>query len=395
MTSLAKRLTSIKPSATLAVTQRAAELRALGEDIISFSAGEPDFDTPGHIVSAAKEALDKGMTRYTAVAGIPELRRAIAEESTRARRVDCRLDQTIVTVGAKHAIYQFLAALINPGDEVIIPAPYWVSYPDQVRLVDGEPIVVQTQAKNGFVLTAEELQKVISPRSKVLVLNTPNNPTGAVYSEQAVREVTLTALKAGLWILSDEIYRELIYGQEKHVSPLSIAPEEMRDRVFVVDGVSKTFAMTGWRIGWGIGSPDVIRAMSKIQGQSTSNPASMAQAAALAALTAPRSFLKDWRSEYEKRRNEIVRRLNDIPGIQCATPGGAFYVLPSVRGVLKRMGAEATDLTLTGYLLEQARIAVVPGTPFGAPEHIRFSYATSLAAIEQGLERMKNALQQV
>lgn len=395
MTALANRLQAIKPSATLAVTQRAAELRAQGEDVISLSAGEPDFDTPRHIVDAAKEALDQGKTRYTAVAGIPELREAVAAESRKVRGVDCQPNQTIVTVGAKHAIYQFLEAMINPGDEVIIPSPYWVSYPDQVLLSGGKPVCVETQASNGFVLTGSELTRAITPRSKILILNTPSNPTGTVYPRDAVVELTRTALEAGLWILSDEIYRDLIYGQARHTSPLTVAPKEWRDRVFIVDGVSKTYAMTGWRIGWGIGNADVVKAMAKIQGQSTSNPTAMAQVAARTAVEGPREFLDEWRKAYRERRDAMVSTLNTIPGVQCGTPDGAFYVLPSVRGVLDRLGEDATDLTLAGFLLEQARIAVVPGTPFGAPGHIRLSYATSINNVEKALKRMKEALARI
>ncbi len=395
MDKLATRLSKIKPSATLSVSQRAGELRAEGVDIISFSAGEPDFSTPPHIVEAAKRAMDDGKTRYTPVAGVPELRRAVAEESARVRDVPCAPDQTIVTVGAKHTLYEFFAAVLNPGDEVIIPSPYWVSYPDQVLLLDAVPVIVETSAENGFVLTPEALQKVLTTKSKVLVLNTPSNPTGGVYSAEQVRALTQVAVDAGLFVLSDEIYRDLLYDGLSHTSPLSVVAEDKRDQIFVVDGVSKTYAMTGWRIGWGIGHPDIIKGMSKIQGQSTSNPTSIAQAGALAAVTGPRDFLAGWVEKYVARRDTIVDRLGKMDGVSCLKPGGAFYVLPSFQGVIDRMGGDADDLRLTTHLLEEARIAGVPGSPFGAPGHIRLSYATSLEAIEKGLERLEEALARI
>jgi aspartate aminotransferase len=395
MAKLATRLSRIKPSATLSVTQRAAELRSQGVDIISFSAGEPDFATPPHIVESAKSALDRGMTRYTPVAGIPDLRRAIADESARVRAVPCMPEQVIVSVGAKHSIFEFFSAVLNPDDEVIIPAPYWVSYPDQVMLADAEPVIVETTGDNDFVLTPKALERALTSKTKVLVLNTPSNPTGAVYPAQAVKDLTRAAVEAGLFVLSDEIYRELIYGDATHTSPLWVVDKEKRNQIFVVDGVSKTYAMTGWRIGWGIGDPDIIKGMSKIQGQSTSNPAAMAQAAALTAITSPKDFLSDWTGQYLKRRDEMVRRLNAMDGVSCRVPGGAFYVLASFKGVTERMGEGADDLKLAAYLLEEARVAAVPGFPFGAPGYIRFSYATSMELIDEGLRRVEAALKKI
>jgi aspartate aminotransferase len=347
---------------------------------------------PAHIVEATKRALDEGMTHYTPVAGIPELRRAIARETAAARGVPCAPEQTIVSVGAKHTLYGFFAAVLNPGDEVIIPAPYWVSYPDQVRLVDGEPVIVETTAEDGFVLTPGALERAITPRTRVLVLNTPSNPTGAVYPAEAVRALTAAAVEAGLYVLTDEIYRDLIYDGATHTSPLSVVDEGGRDKIFVVDGVSKTYAMTGLRIGWGIGDPEIVKGMSKIQGQSTSNPTSVAQAAALAAITGPRDFLGEWLAEYVKRRDTIVARLGGLDGVDCVKPGGAFYVLPSFKRVIARIGGGMDDVGLATLLLEEARVAGVPGAPFGAPGHIRLSYATSLEAIEEALDRLEEAL---
>jgi len=389
------RVNRIQPSATMAFTQRAGELKAQGVDIVSFSAGEPDFDTPAHILQAAKKALDEGATRYTPVAGTPELRTAVAEETSRITGVPCTPDQVIVTVGAKHALYGFFQAVLNPGDEVLIPAPYWVSYPDQVKLAGGEPVIIDVGADTGFLLTPDALGDAITTKTKVLVLNDPCNPSGAVYSPQAVKALTQAAVDAGLYVLSDEVYRELTYDEAIHASPLAVVSEDKRDQVFAVDGVSKTYAMTGWRIGWGVGHPDIVKAIAKIQGQSTSNPTAVAQAAALAALTSPRDFLPPWKQQYLVRRNTIVDRLNAMPGVSCLKPGGAFYVLPSFKGVIERMGDGADDIKLTTYLLEKARVAGVPGTPFGAPGHIRFSYATSLEAIEEGLKRIEEALAKI
>ncbi len=391
MIRLSARLDEIKPSSTLAVTQKAQELRARGIDVISFSAGEPDFDTPAHICEAAKAALDRGATRYTAVAGIPELREAVAKESAAVRGVPCDPAQVVVTVGAKHALFGFFLAVLDPGDEVIVPAPYWVSYPDQVRFAGGRPVIVGTRAEDGWILTPEALARAVTPRTRALVLNTPSNPTGGIYDRDALAAIVDRALELGLWVVADEIYRDLVYDGNAHVSPLSVASDEARSRIFIVDGVSKSFAMTGWRIGWGIGDPDLVKAIAKIQGQSTSNATTPAQWAALAAVTGPRDFLDGWRAEYARRRDAIVAGLDRMPGVRCAMPGGAFYALPDVSPLVEKLGAGATDVDLSNTLLDEARVATVPGTAFGAPGHIRLSYATSMEKIEQGLERVAAA----
>jgi aspartate aminotransferase len=395
MDCLSDSLSFIKPSSTMAVTQRASELKAQGVDILSLSVGEPDFPTPEHIIEAAKEALDRGATRYTSPGGTSSLRRAVAEQSTRVRGVPCDSEQVIITVGAKHAIFEFFQAVLNPGDEVIIPAPYWVSYPDQVRLFDGVPIIAKTSQEDGFLMTVEEFQRLATPKTKVLVINTPNNPTGAVYPKDLLEALVEAATSQGILVLSDEVYRDLVYGPHPHVSPLSTARSELRDRVFVVDGVSKSHAMTGWRIGWGLGNKEIIGGMMKIQSQSTSNPAAVSQAAAECAVKGKEDHLKLWNKEYAKRRTVMCKGLAEIDGIVCPVPGGAFYVLPSVKGVLERMGPDATDVTLCTYLLEDARVAVVPGAAFGAPGHIRLAYAASIATIEDALFRMKSAIDQL
>jgi aspartate aminotransferase len=391
LTRLSARLDEIRPSPTLAVTQKAQELRARGIDVISFSAGEPDFDTPAHICQAAKAALDRGATRYTAVAGIPELREAVASESAAARGVACDPSQVVITVGAKHALFGFFLAVLDHGDEVIVPAPYWVSYPDQVRFAGGRPVIVGTRAADGWVLTPDDLTRVATPRTRALVLNTPSNPTGGIYDREALAAVASRALELGLWVVADEIYRDLIYDGFEHCSPLSVVEPAGRSRIFVVDGVSKSFAMTGWRIGWGIGDPDLIKGIAKIQGQSTSNATTMAQHAALAAVTGPRDFLDGWRAEYARRRDAIVAGLERMPGVRCPKPRGAFYALPDVSALVAKLGAGATDVDLAHTLLEEARVATVPGSAFGAPGHIRLSYATSMENIEQGLERVQAA----
>ena len=393
MSKVSSRLGVIKPSVTLAVTAKAQAMRAEGVDVVSFSAGEPDFDTPAHIVEAAVKALWDGATRYTPVAGIPVLREAVARQSAGARGGSCEASEVIVTVGAKHALYGFFQAVLDPGDEVVVPAPYWVSYPDQVLLAGGRPIIAETSAGDGWALTAEKLEEVAGPRTRAVVINSPSNPTGSIYSREAMAAVVGKALELGLWVVSDEIYRDLIYGDSRHVSPLEVA--EDREKIFVVDGVSKTYAMTGWRIGWGIGDPEVVAAMAKIQGQSTSNPASVAQAAALEAITSRADFLEDWRRQYVERRDVMVEGLRGMDSVECRTPDGAFYVLPDVSKLLGRLGPEATDVDLASYLLEEAHVATVPGSGFGAPGHIRLSYATSMKEIDRGLAMMKRAFEKL
>mgnify|MGYP006292719437 CR=1 FL=1 len=395
MSKYSSRLSDIKPSLTLSITQRAQELRAQGVDVISFSAGEPDFDTPPHIVEAAKVALDEGATRYTPVAGIPALRAAIAEKSAELRGVACDPSRVIVTVGAKHALFGCFLAILDPGDEVVVPAPYWVSYPDQVRFAGGVPRIVATHPKRAWTLDPDDLARAVGPRTKALVLNSPSNPTGGLYDREAITAITRRALDLGLWVVADEIYRDLIYDGHEHVSPLSVAASERADRVFVVDGVSKSYAMTGWRIGWGIGDAELVAAIAKIQGQSTSNPTAVAQAAALTAVTGPKRFLAEWRSEYARRRDAIVAGLDRIGGVHCLTPLGAFYALPDVTELLARMGDGATDVDLADDLLDEAAVATVPGSAFGAPGHLRLSYATSMRNIEIGLERAERAFERL
>ncbi len=392
---VARRLSAVKPSATVAVAQRARELKAQGIDVLSFSVGEPDFDTPAHIREAAKQAIDKGATRYTAARGIVELRKAICEMSAKRRGgISHDPADVVVSIGAKHTLFNLALALYDEGDEVLIPAPYWVSYPEQVRLAGANPVIVQTTEAQGFRMTPDALRTAITPRTKALLLCSPSNPTGAAYSGEQLRELADVAAQHNFWIIVDEIYGQLVYGGFEQKSILEVAPE-LRDRIIIVDGVSKTFAMTGWRIGWMLGPEYVAKACDKIQGQATTNPAAVAQYAAIAALEGPWAPMEAMRKAFEERRSIIIDGLNAIEGISCGLPEGAFYAFASVQGLIgKRAGAQTlqTDLDVAGYLLEEARCAVVPGTAFGAPGFVRISYAASNDVIREGLQRMGEAI---
>ncbi len=392
---VARRLSAVKPSATVAVAQRARELKAQGIDVLSFSVGEPDFDTPAHIRDAAKQAIDRGATRYTAARGIIELRNAICQTSA-ARRggVSHEPADVVVSIGAKHTLFNLALALYDEKDEVLIPAPYWVSYPEQVRLAGATPVIVQTTEAEGFRMTPDALRAAITSKTKALLLCSPSNPTGAAYSGEQLRELADVAAQHNFWIIVDEIYGQLVYGGFEQKSILEVAPE-LRDRIIIVDGVSKTFAMTGWRIGWMLGPEHVAKACDKIQGQATTNPAAVAQHAALAALEGPWAPMEAMRKAFEERRGIIIEGLNAIDGISCRLPEGAFYAFASVQGLIGRRAGDQTletDIDIAGYLLEEARCAVVPGTAFGAPGFVRISYAASNDVIREGLKRIGEAV---
>jgi aspartate aminotransferase len=399
-TRFAQRLDVVQPSATLAVSARAAALRAQGRTVYPFGVGEPDFDTPVHVRDAAKLALDKGATRYTAVSGTPELRKAIAEESTRRRGVPCTPDQVVVGVGAKHVLFNLALALYEPGDEVIIPAPYWVSYPEQVRLAGAEPVIVDTKEEDGFRMSPAQLEKALGPKTKAVILCTPSNPTGSAYGEKELRALVEVMAKHDAWLIVDEIYASLVYDGFKATSALTLAEGDARSRVIVVDGVSKTYAMTGWRIGWSITPPALAKAMDVVQSQSTTNPAAVAQAAAVAAISGPQESVEAMRKRFEARRNLMVERLRAIPGVKCRTPEGAFYAFADFRALLGlaskhgKSGKLENDLEIATFLLEEAGCAAVPGSAFGAPGYLRFSYATSEENIEKGLAAAKAAVEQ-
>lgn len=397
---LAKRLAAVRPSATVAISQRARDLRAEGVDVLSFSVGEPDFDTPDFIKEAAHRALDRGVGKYTAVRGIPPLREAICADSKRRRGgVEHKPTEVVVSVGAKHTLFNLALALYDEGDEVIIPAPYWVSYPEQVRIVGGEPVIVETTQQDGFVLTPERLRAAITDKTKALLLCTPSNPTGAAYSADQLRALADVAASSShpFWIIVDEIYAQLVYDGFEQRSILEVAPE-LRDRIIIVDGVSKTYAMTGWRVGWMLGPEYVAKACDTIQGQSTTNPAAIAQHAAHAALTGPREPIEAMRKAFEERRALIVEGLDGIDGLSCRMPEGAFYAFANVDGLIGRKAAGASlddDVAVARYFLEKARCAVVPGTAFGAPGYVRISYAASLEQIREGLARMRDAIEEL
>jgi aspartate aminotransferase len=384
------RIEPIKPSATLAVTSRAKALKAQGEDVVSFGAGEPDFETPPHIVDAMVNAARTGATRYMPVAGYPPLREAVADQLGDIYGVPFTSDEVIVSVGGKHALYNLFQVLVDPGDEVIVPAPYWVSYPPQIQLAGGNPVIVQSRLDEAFRVAPEDIATRITERTVGIVINSPNNPTGAVQSERDLLGLADLAVAHDLWIITDDIYSYVRYDSGPFANVLRLRPD-LRERIIVVHGASKTYAMTGWRIGFTLGPAALIRKLSTLQGQSTSNPTAFAQHGALAAITGDHDFLDTWLSAYAARREVIVEGLNAIDGIRCFSPGGAFYVFPDVRGLLgRRLDDEVItdDLTLCQLLLEHALVACVPGQPFGAPGFMRMSYACGMDDIKRGLERI-------
>ncbi len=392
---ISERANRIKPSPTLAISAQAKRLRAQGVDVISFDVGEPDFDTPEAIKQAAIEALQKGFTKYTAAAGIDELRAAICRKLREENRLSYEPNQIVVSCGAKHSLYNIFQALLNPGDEVVIPAPYWVSYPDQVLLADGKPVFVTGTEEQGFKITAEQLEAAITPRTRAVVLNSPSNPTGAVYTPLELRELAEVVLRhENVYVVSDEIYERLVYDGAEQVSIASFS-DEIKQRTIVVNGFSKTFSMTGWRLGYTASDVDLANAMSKIQSQSTSNPTSFVQVGGVTALQLPAEEIDAMVAEFDRRRRRIVELLNDIPGVSCRKPQGAFYAFANVSGTFgKTYHGRRIDTAdaLAKYLLEKAKVAVVPGEGFGMGTHARLSYATSLESIEEGLRRMKEAL---
>jgi aspartate aminotransferase len=397
MTQLADRTKLIKPSVTLAIAAKAGKLRAEGVDVVNFSAGEPDFDTPEHIKAAAVEALRKGMTKYTDVKGIEPLRQAVADSYRRDHDLSYRKEDVLVSCGAKHSVYNIFQAVVNPGDEVVIPAPYWVSYSDMALLAGGVPKLVPSDEASGFRITAEQLRAALTPRTRVFVLNSPCNPTGATYNRDELLALTSVLEKHDCLVLADDIYEKIIYDGFQVHNILTLCPA-LRDSTIIVNGVSKSYAMTGWRIGYALGPSDVIAAASKIQSQSTSNPTSIAQFAALEAIRGPQDEVAAMVREFQRRRDVIVDRLNAIDGISCRKPEGAFYVFPNIGGLLNKSGRGkklSSPCDIADYLLEEAKVAVVPGEDFGSNAHIRFSYATSLEDIEKGCARIREAVRKL
>ena len=391
---LAKRVSQISPSPTLSMTAEAKAMAARGIDVIDFASGEPDFDTPIPIKEAAITAIRNGFTKYTATGGIDDLKQAVIDKLRRDQDLSYEKSQVLISCGAKHSLYNLAQALFEAGDEVIIPAPYWVSYPDQIVLNDATPILVPTREENGFQLTSELFEKHLTSRTKAVVVNSPGNPTGSVYERRSLETIAKIALRHGIVIISDEIYEKIIYDGITHVSIASLGADVQAQTV-VVNGVSKAYAMTGWRIGYAAGPKSLIDAMGTVQSQSTSNPNSIAQKAAVAALRGGNDSTSAMVAEFDKRRRFIVERLNKIPGIVCSMPSGAFYAFPSVSRLVGRnspSGPISSAAHFASYLLKEARVATVPGEAFGAPGHLRFSYATGLKKIAEGLDRIEAAV---
>ena len=391
---LAERTKAIKPSPTLSMNAKAKALKAAGEDITNFGVGEPDFDTPDNIKDAAIKAIREGFTKYTPVGGIDDLKTAIVEKFKNDNSLDYEKDEILVSCGAKHSLYNIAEALFGPGDEVIIPAPYWVTYPDQVLLNDAVPVIVETNEAKSFMIGPDLLREKLTGKTKALILNSPSNPTGLAYDKESLEKIAEIAIEHDFYIISDEIYEKLVYEGFRHISVASLG-EEIKQRTIVVNGLSKSHSMTGWRIGFTAGPRDITRAMTNIQSQSTSNPASISQKAAVEALTGPQDFIQTMLSEFDKRRKYMVERLNAIDGVSCKAPVGAFYAFPNVSAHFgkKFNGTPINDsLELSTYFLEQAKVALVPGSAFGDDRHIRLSYATSMDNIKKGLDRIEEAL---
>ncbi len=390
---LASRAQRLKPSATLLITAKAKALKADGIDVVGFGAGEPDFDTPLNIKDEAKRAINNGFTKYTPVGGTDELKYAIIFRLKEDYGLTYDKSEIMVSCGAKHTLYNLTQVMIDEGDEVIIPSPYWVSYPEQVALAGGTPVIIETREEDGFKIDPGELKKKITSRTRALILNYPSNPTGATYDEGDLRELAGIALDAGLTIISDEIYDKIIYGGSTH-TPIATIGEDVKKSTILVNGVSKSYSMTGWRIGYSAGNKDVSSAMSKLQGQSTSNPTSISQIAAIAAFKGPQDEVAKMVAEFERRKNYIAKRLNEIPGVTCFNPQGAFYVFPNVSSFYgKRYNGKGirNSVDFSEYLLDVAKVAVVPGIEFGSDEHIRISYATSMEEIVKGVDRIEEA----
>jgi aspartate aminotransferase len=389
---LSDRVQRIKPSATLAVTARAKALKAAGEDIIVLAAGEPDFDTPEHVKQAAIDAIHAGFTKYTAVDGIPDLKAAIIDKFKRDNNLDYQADEILVSCGGKHSYYNLIQALISPGDEVIIPAPYWTSYPDIVLLGDGKPVIIGSDIDAGFKITAVQLEAAITPKTRLLILNSPSNPTGASYQRDELLALAEVLLRhPQVMVMTDDIYEHITFTDEPFVNIVNVCPD-LKDRCIVLNGVSKTYSMTGWRIGFAAGSSWLIKAMTKIQSQSTSNPTSISQVAAQAALAGDQNCITDMLTAFRERHEFVVSGLNAIKGIHCIASQGAFYSFPDCQEAINSLDGVNNDAELAEYLITQAGIALVPGTDFGAPGYLRLSFATSKEELEKALTRLGDIL---
>ena len=389
MSIVSNNLKRIKPSPTIAVTSKAREMRAAGKDVIGLGAGEPDFDTPDNIKDAAIEAIKRGETKYTAVDGTPKLKKAIQGKFTRENNLSYELDQISVGTGGKQVLYNVFMATLNPGDEVIIPAPYWVSYPDMVLLAGGKPKIVKCSEKNEFKITPDELKKAIGKKTKWLIINSPSNPTGSCYTRNEIEQLSKILIKnKNVYILSDDIYEHITYDDFKFFTIAQI--KALKDRTLTMNGVSKSYSMTGWRIGYGAGPKDIIKAVAKIQSQSTTNPSSISQAAAVEALNGTQDFIKTRSDSFKERRDYVVETLNSINGLSCLKPSGAFYVFPNCKKLLGKKTKLKTDKEFVEKLLEKAEVAVVQGSAFGLDGYFRISYATSMENLKKALDRIKS-----
>jgi aspartate aminotransferase len=384
---LAHRVEALTPSTTLAITAKAAELKSLGHDVIGLGAGEPDFNTPQHIIDAAVQSMNEGYTKYTPSAGLPTLKKAIQEKFIKDQGIEYKLNEIIVVNGAKHALYTLFQVLLNDGDEVIIPTPYWVSYPEQVKLAGGIPVYIEGHERNEFKITPEQLDSAITERTRALIINSPSNPTGMIYSSEELEELGKVCLEKNILIISDEIYEKLIYGDYKHISIAEISPQ-LKEQTIIINGVSKSHSMTGWRIGYAAGNKDIITAMTNLASHSTSNPTTTAQYGTIAAYTGSQDTVEEMRSAFEVRLNKIYDQLIKIEGFSCLKPQGAFYLYPNVKEAAELTGFGSVDLFVEG-LLEEAMVAVIPGSGFGTPDNIRLSYATSLDTLEEAIKRIQ------
>jgi aspartate aminotransferase len=389
---LADRALTIKPSPTLSVSARAAALKAAGKAIISLAAGEPDFDTPEPIKAAAIQAIQEGFTKYTAVEGTPGLRRAIAAKLKRENTLDYTPEQILVSAGCKHSIYNLLMALLNPGDEVIIPAPYWASYPDMVKLTGAEPVIIKTGLEDNFKINQAQLEAAITPKTRLLILNSPSNPTGEYYTREALLKLGEVLLEhPGIVIASDDIYEHILWHAQPFANILNACPT-LYDRTVVLNGVSKAYAMTGWRIGYAAGPKPLIQAMADLQSQSTSNPTSIAQIAAQAALEGDQGSVREQCKVFKQRHDFVYTRLNQLKGVKCLLAQGTFYVFPTMEGVIAGIDGVDEDIALAEYFLEKAGLAMVPGSAFGAPGYMRLSFATNLDNLKRAMDRLEGLL---
>ena len=388
---LSKRAQKISASLTLAISAKANKLKAAGEDVVSFGAGEPDFDTPEYICEAAREALEVGFTRYTAASGYEDLKNAVKDKLKRDNNLEYDTDQIIVSNGAKHSLFNTFQAILNPGDEVIIPVPYWLTYPETVKMGGGKPVFIETKEEEGFKINIERLQEMVNEKTKGLILNSPSNPTGSIYNKEELEAIAKVAVDNEIIVVSDEIYEKIVYDGNEHISIASLN-EDIKDLTIVINGVSKAYAMTGWRIGYAAGPQEIIEIMSNIQSHATSNPNSIAQYASNAGLRGNHSFMEERRNKFSERRDYMYDKINAIVGLSCLKPGGAFYIMMNIEDIIGKniAGEKIQDsFSFAEQLLEEKKVAVIPGVAFGADNFIRLSYANSLENIKDGLQRIE------